>query len=94
MRTLKDKPTARPNFHVAAWGRMQAIIRNFAAAYSEYAWHYTGMLCEQYDTSASSSVRAGQPLTDSKDGDPWAVEGDFCGASEQEKRAPGSFAQA
>lgn len=71
MRTLIAGFTARPSRSAQALSYALAIIRKFSAAYSEYAWHYTGMLCEQHDASAHNGGAARPPLQNRKDEESW-----------------------
>lgn len=58
MQTLQPSPTVRQSPSVPALNYAVAIIQKFWAAYSEYAWHYTGMLCEQHATPARNGMSA------------------------------------
>jgi hypothetical protein len=71
VRTLQAGPTVRQTPSVLALNYVLAVIRKFSAAYSEYAWHYTGMLCEQHEASAHNGVTKQQPLQKRKDDEPW-----------------------
>jgi hypothetical protein len=51
VRTLKARPTAPQG--VLAQNYVLNIVRKFSAAYTEYAWHYLGMISEQHNASAS-----------------------------------------
>ncbi|MFH5879357.1 hypothetical protein [Arthrobacter sp. NA-172] len=51
MRTQKARPTAPQG--LLAQNYVLNIARKFWAAYTEYAWHYLGMITEQHDASTS-----------------------------------------
>lgn len=48
MHTLQAGPVVRRSLSALFLRHVRALTRAFWAAYSEYAWHYTGMLCEQH----------------------------------------------
>lgn len=61
MRTRQAGPTVRQLPSVPALDYVSAVIQKFWAAYTEYAWHYTGMLCEQHEASARNDRSARYP---------------------------------
>jgi hypothetical protein len=62
VRTLQAGPTVRQSPSALALTYVLAIIQKFSAAYSEYAWHYTGMLCEHHEASSHNSETIRQPV--------------------------------
>jgi hypothetical protein len=51
VRTLKARPTAPQG--VLALNYVLNIVRKFSAAYTEYTWHYLGLIIEQHEISTS-----------------------------------------
>jgi hypothetical protein len=55
MQTLQADPVVQRSPSALALNHMLALTQKFWAAYSEYAWHYTGMLCEQHKGHAQKA---------------------------------------